>query len=139
MKLYVAGLLFCGGDVALITKSHPEWQAGRLNGIGGQIDDGETPEAAMAREWREETGDASAALFWKHFATLSGLDYVVYWYTDVTAWKFNFDNTDRDEPVGWYDSRALPDNIIDNTRWLLEMSKFQNASAWPYAIQEERG
>lgn len=42
--------------VWLIRKNRPEWQAGRLNGIGGKIELGETPHAAMAREFEEEAG-----------------------------------------------------------------------------------
>ncbi len=55
---YVLGFLFnATKDRAwLIIKKRPSWQAGRLNGIGGHIENGETPEAAMVREFREETG-----------------------------------------------------------------------------------
>lgn len=42
--------------VWLVRKNRPAWQAGRLNGIGGKIEPGETPHAAMVREFEEEAG-----------------------------------------------------------------------------------
>lgn len=58
MQHYVLGFLFSesGYLVALIRKNKPEWQKGKLNGIGGKIEEGETPYDAMCREFEEETG-----------------------------------------------------------------------------------
>lgn len=69
MIKYVVGFIFSedGKDVLLIRKTHPDWQKGRLNGIGGKADHWveeteqtrrhiETPYAAMIRECEEETG-----------------------------------------------------------------------------------
>lgn len=62
MSKYVVGFLFLGtgadGEVVLIIKKKPEWQAGKLNGVGGQIELFDADEqAAMEREWKEETGE----------------------------------------------------------------------------------
>ena len=45
IKEYVAGFLFSrdGSLLALILKNKPDWQKGKLNAIGGKIEDGETP------------------------------------------------------------------------------------------------
>lgn len=44
MKHYVAGFMKDFSDnVALVRKNKPKWQAGRLNGVCGGIEDGETP------------------------------------------------------------------------------------------------
>lgn len=53
---YVAGFLFESDlqRVLLRLKSRPAWQRGKLNGIGGKIEPGETPWLAMQREGREE-------------------------------------------------------------------------------------
>lgn len=58
MKHYVLGFLFGYNEkrVLLIRKTHPEWQAGRYNGIGGHIEAGETALEAMQREGLEEAG-----------------------------------------------------------------------------------
>lgn len=55
-KAYVCGFVFSQDfkQVWLIRKNRPKWQAGRLNGIGGGVDAGESPLAAMVRECREE-------------------------------------------------------------------------------------
>ncbi len=42
-------------QVVLIRKNRPEWQAGRLNGVGGRLEDGETPLRGMQRKFKEET------------------------------------------------------------------------------------
>lgn len=38
-----------------VLKNRPVWQAGFLNGVGGKIEDGESPAEAMVREFYEET------------------------------------------------------------------------------------
>jgi 8-oxo-dGTP diphosphatase len=67
---YVVGFMFdhIGEAVLLIRKKRPTWQAGKLNGIGGRIEDGETPDQAMCREFLEETGIHQDA--WSRFCTL---------------------------------------------------------------------
>lgn len=58
MDRYVCGFYFStdGDEVVLADKKRPAWQAGRLNGVGGRIEEGETPLEAMRREFLEETG-----------------------------------------------------------------------------------
>lgn len=56
--VYVLGFAFTHDmrSVVLIEKQKPNWQAGKLNGIGGKVERGETAEDAMCREFAEETG-----------------------------------------------------------------------------------
>lgn len=56
-KEYVLGFMFDPTlrKVLLVWKDRPTWQKGRLNGIGGHIEAGETPHEAMVREFEEET------------------------------------------------------------------------------------
>jgi 8-oxo-dGTP pyrophosphatase MutT (NUDIX family) len=58
MKKYVVTFLFSPEFelVWLIEKQKPDWQKGCLNGIGGKIEDGETPIACAVRELQEESG-----------------------------------------------------------------------------------
>lgn len=83
MTRYVVGFLFAdyswGKCVALIRKSHPEWQRGKFNGIGGRIEPGEGPLAAMVREFREEAG-CDDSIAWSEFAVLQ----------DARGWAIHF-------------------------------------------------
>jgi 8-oxo-dGTP pyrophosphatase MutT (NUDIX family) len=70
MTDYVLGFYFGKDreDVYLIEKLKPAWQKGKFNGIGGHIEEGETPHAAMVREMHEETG--LVVPHWRHYATM---------------------------------------------------------------------
>lgn len=69
---YVAGFMFdfSRSSVALIRKTHPEWQRGLLNGIGGRIQPGESQNEAMTREFNEEAG--TWVDNWLHFLCMEG-------------------------------------------------------------------
>ena len=58
MKLYCCGFMFSKdfSHVLLIEKARPKWQEGKVNGIGGHLESGESPVDAMVREFEEETG-----------------------------------------------------------------------------------
>lgn len=60
MQEYVLGFCFSNSleEVWLIRKKRPAWQAGKLNGVGGHVEEGETPLCAMLRESFEEFGHA---------------------------------------------------------------------------------
>ncbi len=55
---YVVGFLFDENRdyVVLIEKNKPDWQKGYLNGVGGKIENNETPIECMIREFKEEAG-----------------------------------------------------------------------------------
>jgi 8-oxo-dGTP pyrophosphatase MutT (NUDIX family) len=52
---YCLGYAFFSNYVVLIEKNRPDWQKNKLNGIGGKVEEGETGQDAMTREWVEET------------------------------------------------------------------------------------
>ncbi len=58
MKHYSLGFLFSRhlDQVVLIRRIKADWQQGLLNGVGGQLEEGETPHECMVREFQEETG-----------------------------------------------------------------------------------
>jgi 8-oxo-dGTP pyrophosphatase MutT (NUDIX family) len=55
---YVAGFLFTADlqQVVLIWKNKPQWQAGKVNAVGGKVEGDESPTVAQMREFEEETG-----------------------------------------------------------------------------------
>jgi len=61
--------------VALIEKKKPKWQEGRINGIGGKIEPGETAVQAMSREFYEETSVFLGVEHWRHAGRLIGNDW----------------------------------------------------------------
>ena len=60
--------------VALIRKNRPEWQAGKLNGVGGKIEPNEDFSAAMVREFREEAGRETTMDQWRHYGQMIGMN-----------------------------------------------------------------
>lgn len=74
MKTYVVGFMFDRdlSRVSLIKKNKPEWQAGKFNGIGGKIEEGETAIQAMVREFQEEAGVFIGEEDWKNFIRIEG-------------------------------------------------------------------
>jgi len=57
-KDLVLGLVFSEDleNVVLLRKNRPDFLAGKLNGVGGHIEGGESHRSAMEREFKEETG-----------------------------------------------------------------------------------
>lgn len=73
MKHYVLGFAFDSDHrLALIKKKRPAWQLNRWNGIGGHVEDHETPRQAMAREFAEETGILIETPSWRKVAIMAG-------------------------------------------------------------------
>lgn len=77
---YVLGLIFdtSAQQVLLIRKLRPRWQAGKLNGVGGKVESGESARQALVREVREETSLETAPDAWRYFGVLEGSDFRVY-------------------------------------------------------------
>lgn len=75
---WVVGFLFDNDadSVVLIRKNRPVWQEGRLNGVGGKVEPGESIHEAMRREFIEEAGVDVGD--WHHFASLTWEEGVVH-------------------------------------------------------------
>jgi 8-oxo-dGTP diphosphatase len=122
---WVAGFLFTDDyrKVATIRKARPEWQKGKLNGVGGKVEPGETPYQAMCREWTEESGLVSPPN-WREYCCLDWKGGRVYFFEAYSAWECNgFRYKDVDEVVNWF---AINDDLyretIPNLRWLIPLA-----------------
>lgn len=121
---YVLGFAFTPEwRVALIEKTHPAWQAGKLNGIGGKIEKGEGFVEAMRREFAEETGVRYDA--WRFAGLLHGTDWRAYVMT-ATSSDFHVVRTMTDEKVGLYPTGAVRTtyavpNLLDNVSALVTL------------------
>lgn len=123
MKNYVVGFLFDRGKVALIRKVRPNWQKGRLNGIGGHIEKGETPHQAMCREFREETGAIIGHGHLHEFVLVIGTGYRLHCFAaHIRGIKLK---TTTDEKVVWKSWHLLNHEVLDNLHWLIPMANYK--------------
>lgn len=123
----VLGFAFWGGRVLLMKKARPDWQAGRINGVGGKCKPGEHHDSAMVREFNEETGLHVPTASWHNYAVLDEFDHVVYVYaTDLTAQQFRAArNEDKTEPLVNASVFGLADwagAIIPNLMYLIPLA-----------------
>lgn len=132
-KKYVVGfLIHKNGWVLLLQKTHPDYLAGKWNGVGGKIEEGESSLEAMRREFKEEAGlDFSA---WDLFARLhtnrADIDCFVGYYDGDT----NDIKTMTDEPVQWFVEHFIDQlDLVPNVKWLLPMTK--DVSSRVYDVQ----
>lgn len=125
--------------VALIVKNRPAWQAGFLNGIGGHVEPGESADAAMRREFREETGaDVDC---WEPFVVMDFPGALITFYR---AWidpdVMDSLRTTTDEQVhviAWWSphEQALPADILPNLEWLLPLAAYTAESYEPIVVR----
>ena len=121
MKSYVLGFLFSPsrGQVLLIEKRRPEWQAGKYNGLGGKIENGESSLEAMEREFKEEAG--LDKLQWTEFAHMTGPGWRVFCF--YATGDVNAAVPQTDEPLVVISTRYFRDHpVIPNLHWLIPMA-----------------
>jgi len=141
-KYYVVGFLFNtnGSQVKLIRKSRPDWQAGRLNGIGGKIEDDEVPKQAMQREFLEEADVETRAVEWVHNVTLRGPEWEVYVYSLFNDGYFEQCKAMTDEPLETHDVNSFlaREDCISNLHWLIPLTRNPRNIKLPILVNYER-
>lgn len=127
-------------QVALIEKNRPHWQAGKVNGIGGGIEeqDQRIPERAMRREFKEETGYETDLSVWEYLATLertpmmvegtSGVPFTLHMYRAILSIDDLIPvlRSQTDEQVLVVNPRELPSNGVSNLYWMVAMAMDTN-------------
>lgn len=142
MKRYVCSFAFSldRSQVLLIRKNRPAWQAGKLNGVGGKIEAGETPREAARREFAEETSLEAEEAAFEHVLTLRGPDDFgagVPW----EAFFFRlFTSIERavaltDEKLEIHDVTPLPEGMVANLRWIIPLLLDDEVAAGAYEIE----
>ena len=151
---YVCGYMFSPDKslVALTWKNRPDWQKGKLNGIGGKIEPEDviadrynTPLYAMRREFFEETGVRTFPNDWELFATVSYCDgspndfeaeeNKVYYFRSFSDKIFSVAKTTDEVPI------VIPVTTVDlfpqvnHNQWLLPMA-LNSLSGFIYDIRE---
>lgn len=141
MTDYVCGFMFSRerDTVALIEKQKPEWQRGKLNGIGGKIELHETAADAMAREFREETGVVTQPGDWGHFCRLEGTGWCVHFYRAFSEKVFNV-RTMETEKVFLYNpavmSLGLSHLVLPNLKVLIPLALDQSGIEVPVLLRD---
>lgn len=121
-SFYTMGFLFSHyrTHLALIHKLKPKWQAGRINGIGGKLEENENYRDCMRREFKEETGVDITT--WQQFCELRGDWGMVMCYKAFDDAIFQVKTMEQEQieifPVG-----LLPySEMIPNLRWLIPLA-----------------
>lgn len=123
LQNYCLGLAFTKdkSKVLLIKKLSPPWQEGRLNGVGGKVEQGEDSAVAMNRECREETG---LGLPWEKAGTIHGTnnDGSSFWCEVFFAFSDKIHNAEQREAEqpGVFDVATLGKYpLVNNLRWII--------------------
>ncbi len=120
MTKYSCGFAFdVHQNVALIRKKRPAWQAGKLNGVGGHVEDGENAHQAMIREFKEEAG--LYVPMWHPLAILSVEDWTVEFFF-AEGVRLRNARSMTDEEVVIIPAACLPPDVIHNLRWLIPLA-----------------
>jgi 8-oxo-dGTP pyrophosphatase MutT (NUDIX family) len=125
---HVVGFQFnsIGHLVALLHKKRPPAQEGLWNGPGGRVEEGETPLAAMVREFAEETtGSDQGGVVWTEFALLvTRVGDRVSFFSSFTDAAEDLRGT-TDEEVGLFPLdflTVMKEQLVPDVPWLLELA-----------------
>lgn len=127
MIAYVAGFAFSldGEWVLLIQKERPTWQKGRYNGVGGKIEQGETPVQAMVREFKEETDLDTTDKQWIpliRIANTNGEWEVYFFFAHLPGLEAARQTTDEALVITASSYVANNPVVLPNLRWLIPMA-----------------
>lgn len=123
MNKYTIGIVFRNNftEVALILKNRPDWQKGLYNSPGGKVEEGESPQECISREFKEECNIFTTNNDWYHVGQILNKDN---YYCDVLT--LDMDNSGHgefqsltDEKADWFKLDNLPNNMISNLKWLI--------------------
>lgn len=141
MRKYTLALIFdqTEREVLLIHKLKPEWQNGKLNGVGGKIEEDEETLACVTREIREETNlnlDPAALTF---IGTIGDIDWMMAVFTHVYQGNRNDARSQEAELINWHPIHALPDNTLANLRWMIPyaLELLHEQRLQPFAITQK--
>lgn len=116
MKDLVVGLIFDNKNrVLLINKLRPEFQKGKLNGVGGKVEDGESHLNAIIRETKEETNlDIKD---WVLYSQANLKDFKIsFFYTTLDSEEIEKYESLTDEILELHDINNLPDNVLEDIK-----------------------
>ena len=124
MEKMVVGFVFNEEKthVLLIKKNRPQWQAGKINGMGGHIEKGEGAFEAVSRECAEEFGLSIPCKNWKSVAVLRGKDFFVHFFAAEADVGRALQTTDEEPVLVALKDLSRCDSLIPNLHWLIPLS-----------------
>ncbi len=139
MVYYTLGFIFNSSlnQVLLVHKLRPDWQNGKVNGIGGKIEEGEESLACIVSEVQEESGLIIGPDQWVFFGVTTLPDAHVDVYTTIYKGDASDIENVNDEKIEWCDINKLPSNIITNLSWLVPMAldKIKNNAFKEFSLE----
>jgi len=123
MTQYVVGFLFSEDRkrVALVRKNHPEWQAGRWNGIGGKRGGQEPWKNCMTREFKEEAGVFVSPKLWEHTVTLFNDGFECRFYRAFSDLVDGVQTMETEQVATVWLGLLVELPLINNLRWLIPL------------------
>jgi 8-oxo-dGTP diphosphatase len=125
MTQYVLGFCFnrLKDEVLLINKLRPDWQIGKLNGLGGKVEKGEIWKDAMIREFKEECGLVIEEWIYKIHITRVAAEVIIF--TAIARDLYAAESL-TDEEIQIVDVSKLPKNVLPNLRYLIPLCADDN-------------
>lgn len=132
MPIYVLGFAFNKTltTVLLLHKTHPAWQAGRFNGVGGAVEFGEKPLQAMLRKFQKETGVRSQPSDWVRFTSFEDNGNTIHCFTSCSI-DIRSCRSMTKEKIFFIGTKAYVfANIIPNLKQLIPqaLKQFENVT-----------
>lgn len=129
----VVGFIFNADQskVLLVHKRRPAWQAGKINGVGGKIEAGETPRTTMVRETEEETSLITLPEAWQEVGCMTvtaAANVTVFTY--IHSGGEGAAQMNDHEAIAWYAVNKLPKNVIPNLHWLIPLAQHKLAGEY---------
>ncbi len=108
--------------VLLIHKLAPAWQVGKLNGLGGKIEEGEDGLTCIVREIKEESGLVTEKENWEFICNMHAADWSVDSFGYVYKGNMEDAKSMEQEQIEWFDVNNLPENVVGNLKWLIPLT-----------------
>jgi len=140
MQQYVLGFMFnpSRSKVVLIKKNKPAYMAGLLNGVGGKIEEGETPMEAMQREFQEEAGVFSAWDYKGQFGNFLAGGFSVHVFCCYSDLYAEARTIEEEEIVKVHIKNLQNYDIMSNLSWLIPLCLDKELNQFRITIDETK-
>lgn len=109
-------------EVLLITKKKPAFHKGKLNGLGGKTEVGESSLECIVREVTEEASLIIPAEKWLHLGEMSWTEWNVAIFTTVYSGNKEDACSPDTDAIAWYPCTQLPAHVLTNLTWLIPLA-----------------